>query len=114
MNELFNAIAHLCESGSRGLRPYLPLVALAITATLFALYGDGINKYVKDLVKDYHFLLRLLIFVLLVAFGYGALSLVIAHFLAQVMGMLNNLLLLPLTVLIFVLIGFLAEEKNQI
>ena len=114
MNELFPAIAHLSEAASRGMRPYLPQVALAITSTLLAIYGGDINKHVKELVKTCHFLLRLLVFVLVVAFGYGALNLLVSHYLAQLLGMINNFWLMPLTGLGFLLIGLLAEEKNQI
>lgn len=114
MNELFNAIVHVCEEASRGMRPYLPQIAIAISSTLLAIYGGAINGWVKDCVKPYHFLLRLLVFVLLVAFGYGVLNMLIAHFLGQLMGMFSNAVLMPITVFVFILIGLLAEENKHI
>lgn len=114
MNALFNAIANLCASASQGTRPYLTQVALAISSTLLAIYGGDINGWFKDLVKGYPFVLRVLAFVLLVAFGYGALGLAMAHFLAVLLGMLANVILAPVICLVFLLIGLLAEEKRHI
>ncbi len=114
MNELLTAIGHLFEAASRGLRPYLPQIALAISSTVLAIYGGGINKAVKDAVKSYPLLARLTVFVLLVTFGYGAVTLLVSHLLALLFGKLSNLLLMPLTVGAFLVLGYLAEEKNQI
>lgn len=114
MNELLTAIGHLFEAASRGMRPYLPQVALAITSTVLAIYGGDINKAVKDAVKSYPFIARLAVFVMLVAFGYGAINLLVSHWLAQLMGLFGNFWLMPITVTVFLLLGLLAEEKNQI
>lgn len=114
MNELLTAIGHLLEAASRGMRPYLPQIALAISSTVLAIYGGGINKAVKDSVNGYPFALRLLVFVLLVTFGYGAVTLLVSHLLALLIGKFSNLLLMPVTAGIFLVLGYLAEEKNQI
>ena len=101
-------------AASTALRPHLSQITLAFSATLLAIFGNDINGSVKDLVKDSPFPVRLLVFILLVAFGYGALTLAISHFLAYVLAGTDNLWLSPIVVAAFVLVGFLAEHKKHI
>ena len=95
-------------------RRYLEEIGFAFFATLLAVYGQDINRAVRTRIREYHFLLRTLIFVFLCAFGYGWLILVIAPQLAGLLK-LAPLRLLPLIVIIlFVLLGILAERKRKI
>jgi hypothetical protein len=114
MHGLFIAVAKLIAVASNALRPHLAQVALAVAATLLAIFGSDINGGIKGLVKDYHFLVRLAIFVFLVAFGYGAVSLAFAHVLTGLLGQIDDLYLAPLVALVFVLIGALAEHRRNI
>ena len=114
MHSLFIAVAKLIEAGSGAMRPHLANVALAISATLLAIFGSDINGGIKELIKNWHFLVRLAVFVLLVAFGYGALSLAFAHVLARLLGQIDDLYLAPVVVVTFILIGALAEHRRRI
>lgn len=98
----------------RQVRRYREEIGFAFFATLLAVYGQDINRSVRSRIREYHFLLRTLIFVFLCAFGYGWLILFIAPQLAGLLT-LAPLRLLPLIVVIlFVLLGILAERKRKI
>ena len=57
------------------LASYFNEMSLMLMATLLVVYGDIINKQVKRSLSGLHFILRSGLFVLLCAFGYGALTL---------------------------------------
>ena len=107
MNELLTSAAEL-------LRPYLHEISVAITAAILVLFGDHINGFVRDSVKNYNFLIRLTVFILIVTFGYGALSLFLGHVLSSLMYRIPKLYLCPVLILTFIIIGVIAEEKKHI
>lgn len=99
---------------SQWIQPYYTQVAMTIIATLLVVYGDVVNKHIKRALAPYHFVLRTLVFVLICAFGYGAFILFATPFVKQ------GILLLPATyqglvvVLVFLLLGYLAENRRYI
>ncbi len=95
-------------------QPHLPTIALAVVATLLVIFGDDINRFVRDSVRQLPFLLRVGIFVLLCAFGYGAATAFLAPLLAQLLGLLPALWLGLAVVCIFLLLGWLAERRHQV
>ena len=99
---------------SASLRPYLSQVAIALSVTLLAIFGNDINTGVKGMVNKYPFVVRVGVFVLLVAFGYGAASLLLSYVFARVLMQVDNRYLAALVVLAFILIGALAEHKGHI
>ena len=101
------------ETISGWMRPYLAQIAMAIVATLLVVYGSEVNRFVKKRVQRYPFLLRLLIFVLLCMVGYGLLLVAGSMGLAWLLSQVKNQALCIVVVLLFLVIGFLAERKNQ-
>jgi hypothetical protein len=101
-------------SASQSLCPYLYKIAMAITAACLVLFGDHVNGWIRDMVKSYNFFIRLTVFIIVVTFGYGALTLLLAKALEQVLIMIPALYLLPVLMLIFIIIGIIAEEKKHI
>ena len=101
-------------SASEIVRPYLYKIAMAITAAILVLFGEHINSIIRNMVKGYNFFVRLTVFIFVVAFGYGALTLAIAHLLARLLAQIPNLYLFLVLLLIFIAIGIIAEEKKQI
>jgi hypothetical protein len=99
---------------SQFMREYLREISGALVATFLALYGGYINEWVKSLMKNYHFLARFAVFVLLCAFGYGALSVYTAVFVKGLLRQFTDLWLAPVIILCFLAIGLLAEEKKKI
>jgi hypothetical protein len=79
-----------------------------------AIYGDFINRKMKNAIKDRPFLLRYASFIALCAFGYGFLTLFLAKFLAQSLREVPSQYFILAVVGCFVLLGILADRKNQI
>ncbi len=99
---------------SSHIRPWLLQIAVAMLATLLVIYGQSINRMVKRHISSWHFVLRVLVFMLLCAFGYGALLVFCAPWLARAFASLGSVWLSPVVLLAFVVIGLLAERRNQI
>ena len=99
---------------SQSIRPVLPHVSVAFTSTILAVFGSEINGLVKRLIRRRTFIIRVSAFVALVTFGYGALNLVIAHLVSQMLMGTDDLWLFPVVVSVFIAIGVLAESRKQI
>lgn len=100
--------------GAEKLSPYLGEISMAIVATILAIYGDFINRKIKNIIKDRPFLLRYASFIALCAFGYGFMTLFLAKFLSQSLRQIPSQYFVPSLVGCFVLLGILADRKNQI
>jgi hypothetical protein len=107
MDLLLDLIATL----SRWSRGHLDDIALAIMATLLVLFGPGINAWVKRSIGSFNFLLRTLLFVLLCVTGYGLAIIFLTPWLASGLDYFNNYTLAPVLLLIFFLIGVLADRS---
>ena len=89
-------------------------ISMAWIATILVVYGDTITQFVKKHTKQYHFPVRVMIFVLVSAFGYGVLTTVGTDVLSALIRKCNRELVIPVVVLMFVGIGILADRKDQI
>ena len=107
MDLLLDLIATL----SRWCRGHLYEIALAIMATLLVLFGPAINAWVQRSVGGLNFILRTLIFVLVCAVGYGLAMVFLTPWLAKGLGYFNNYTLSPVLLLMFFLIGVLADRN---
>ena len=108
MQMLFHAILYM----SAVIRDHIGQVALSFAATVLFLYGEQIHGVIKGLIKDLHFLLRLVILVLVCAFGYGTLAYALQKFFAAGLKDIDSLYLSPVVIGLFLLIGLLAERKK--
>jgi hypothetical protein len=104
----------ILELFSRWMREGLFGISMAIVATLLTIFGGDINKYIKSVCKKYVFPVRLIIFVLLCAVGYGLITVMAAKLLCNMLGGLNGKSLSPVVILIFITVGFIAERRNHI
>jgi len=114
IQHLMAGVAGMPVFVSGTMRPYLSQIAIAVSATLLAIFGSDINAAVKRVVREWPLVLRIVIFVLLVAFGYGAVTLMVSHFLAGMLMQLDDRYLSAVIVLAFVCIGALAEHKGHV
>ncbi len=96
---------------SRWSRGHLYDISLAIMATLFVLFGPGINAWVQRSISQFNFVLRTLLFVLVCVAGYGLAIIFLTPWLASGLGYFNNYTLAPVLLLIFFLIGVLADRQ---
>lgn len=94
--------------------PHLREVSLTAIASLLVIYGDTLNGLIKKQVRAFHFVVRTTIFVIVCAFGYGALTVFLSPLLAKQLVSVP-LYILPVVILsIFIVIGVLAERKKHI
>ncbi|MCU1718633.1 DUF3392 domain-containing protein [Pseudomonas sp. 5P_3.1_Bac2] len=96
---------------SRWSRSHLNDISLAIIASLLVLIGPAINAWVQRNTASLNFIFRTLIFVLLCAIGYGLLIVYATPYLAQALGYFNNFTLAPVLILVFCIIGILADRS---
>lgn len=94
--------------------PYYSEIALTIVATLLVVYGDVINKHIKRALNPYHFVVRTAVFVLICAFGYGLLIVWLSPLVKQVMMSIPVLYRGSVIVAVFMILGYLAENRRYI
>ena len=73
------------------LRSNIMYVTIGIVATTFAVFGVYILKALKSMTRKMNFLIRVLIYVFLYAFGIGILSALIVKFVSGRLGNLTRL-----------------------
>lgn len=96
------------------LRAHLGKVAMSLVATAVFLYGEELHGLVKKQIEGSPWLLRVLILILVCAFGYGTLTVGCSMLCQRLLGFLDNQYLSPVVVGLFLLIGILAERKKSI
>ncbi|OFI34422.1 hypothetical protein BFC17_18155 [Alteromonas lipolytica] len=96
------------------LASYFDEMSLMLMATLLVVYGDIINRQVKRSLSGLHFVIRSSLFVLLCAFGYGALTLYGAPFLQHIFQFVAYEYRGLAFVLAFFALGIAAERRRYI
>jgi hypothetical protein len=114
MRDALSTAASLPEMTSQALRPYLAQIAVTLAVTVLAVFGNDINSAVKRSVAKHPFPIRVGVFALLVAFGYGAATLLLSSLLARLLVIVDNRYLAVVLLTCFVLVGVLAELKGNI
>ncbi|MFD2165947.1 DUF3392 domain-containing protein [Thalassotalea euphylliae] len=95
-------------------RPYQSQCAMAIVATLLVLFGGEISKAIRQLIRHQHLMIRTFIFVLVCAFGYGALTIWLSKVLTQWIAIIPDVYLAPTVLSVFMLLGLYAQKQKQI
>lgn len=96
---------------SRWSRSHLSDISLAIMATLLVLFGPAINAWVQRRIGSLNFVFRTLLFVLICAVGYGLAMVFVTPWLAKGLGYFNNYTLAPVLLLVFFVIGMIADRS---
>ena len=96
---------------SRWSRSHLSDISLAIMATLLVLFGPAINAWVQQRIGSLNFVFRTLLFVLICAVGYGLAMVFVTPWLAKGLGCFNNYTLAPVLLLVFFVIGMIADRS---
>jgi len=105
--DIARSIAHL-------VRPYLQEVSFAMVASVVFIYGEDLNALLKKQIQPYHVLVRILIFIVVCAFGYGALTVFLAMALERVLDGMDSVSLVLLLLGFILAIGLMAERRKQI
>ncbi len=95
-------------------QPYIAEIALTLLATALVIFGDVINKHIKRMLSPYHFVIRTLVFVLICAFGYGVFIVYSTPLVKQGLMMVPYLYRGVVIVALFLLLGYLAENRRYI
>ncbi|HHG4458152.1 TPA: DUF3392 domain-containing protein [Pseudomonas aeruginosa] len=96
---------------SRWSRSHLSDISLAIMATLLVLFGPAINAWVQQRIGSLNFVFRTLLFVLICTVGYGLAMVFVTPWLAKGLGYFNNYTLAPVLLLVFFVIGMIADRS---
>jgi hypothetical protein len=96
------------------LRQHLHDIAIAMIATLLMTFGSDINRFIKGLIRKHHFIVRLAIFVLVCAIGYGLVTVFLADVLMIMLRSIPRQFLALSIVIIFIFLGLAAETRRQI
>lgn len=96
---------------SRWSRSHLSDISLAIMATLLVLFGPAINAWVQQRIGSLNFVFHTLLFVLICAVGYGLAMVFVTPWLAKGLGYFNNYTLAPVLLLVFFVIGMIADRS---
>ena len=89
-------------------------ICIAWVASLLVIYGVPIARVVKKTAKSWHFVFRILFFVIVCAFGYGWVTLFAAKQLSKQLSQLSSYWEIAVVLLAFIFLGCLAERKKQI
>lgn len=107
-------IAQYLVTPSAWVQAHLSTISAAITTTLLVIFGDDINRFVKNRIRGYHFVIRTATFILLCAVGYGMLSVAGAPAVARVLRYFGDRYLALAVAAAFVVMGVLAERKKYL
>jgi H+/Cl- antiporter ClcA len=96
------------------IREFSWIICLAWTSSLLVIYGDELVRFTKRIARTWHFIFRVLFFVVVCGFGFGALTIMLSRFIHSKMISLNNLPLILAVLAAYFLLGFLAEKNRVI
>lgn len=99
---------------SRLMRPFLAQIATAFVIAFLVVAGDSVNRVVRRKVSGFYFPFRVLAFILLCFFGYGAASTWAIPWISRFLSRLNPLYVSPLVLASFTVVGIMAERKKRI
>ena len=91
---------------------HMSQITTALTASLLVVFGDDINRFVKNRVRHRHFVVRTVTFVLVCAFGFGILAVFIAPGLGSLLRYFGDRYLVLVITGSFVGTGVIAERKK--
>src|SRR5690554_5295576 len=94
------------------MRPYTSQIAFALVATTLIIFGGAINAFVRNLVKSWNVVFRVLVFILLCAVGYGILASWLTGLLQGQLRGLPSLTYLVVVSGAFIMLGIVAVHSR--
>ena len=95
---------------SKWMRFNLRDISLAMMACALALFGSYMNARARNLIGHLNFALRILVLAGICAAAYGLSIIYLTPILTNALDQLNNYTLAPVLLMIFTLIGILADR----
>jgi len=93
-------------------KTHLAMISNVITTALLVIYGDAINRAVKNRFRNNNFLIRTIVFVLLCSVGYGLLTIWITPTVQRLLVAFGDQYLALVIVGSFMAIGVMAERRK--
>jgi hypothetical protein len=93
------------------IKPYILQVSFVVVTCGLVVAETYMHTAVKRLIRNYHFIIRVAIYVFMFAFVYGFLVTYLGPLLARMFVSFSDELLIGTLVVIFVLFGILIERK---
>ncbi|MGF1742968.1 DUF3392 domain-containing protein [Vibrio profundum] len=94
--------------------PYISEISTALIACTLILLGNEINGFIRRAMRNQHFIIRIVIFVLINAFGYGLVIVKITPYVAHGFRQLSPGVMLAIILLCFIVIGDWAQRNRHI
>lgn len=94
--------------------PYLSEISIALIACLLVMCGGEINALLRRVMRNQHFIVRTLVFILINAFGYGLIIIKASPYLTRTLSNLEQGMMFGIVVISFVVIGLWAQRNRQI
>ena len=102
------------ETITEWIRPHTKDIGMAQVATLLVIYGDSLNTMIKKSIAEFHVIMRFAIYVIICAFGYGALTVTASESYTHFLSDLRPEIFPFVVVGGFLFIAFLAQRVKHI
>lgn len=96
------------------LAPYLAEISMALIACWLVMLGGEVNALLRSLMRNQHFIIRTLVFIIVNAFGYGLLIVKASPYLTRTLANLERGLMFSIIMISFIVIGLWAQKNRQI
>lgn len=94
--------------------PYLNEISVALIACLLVMVGGEINAFLRRAMRNQHFIVRTLVFILINAFGYGLIIVKSSPYLTRTLQGLEKGIMVAILLTSFILIGLWAQKNRHI
>ena len=91
---------------------HMSQITTALTASILVIFGDDVIRIVKNQVRHRHFVVRMLTFILLCAFGFGMLAVFVAPGIGKLLRYFGDRYVVLAVVGAFVWVGMMAERRK--
>ncbi|MGO2332506.1 MAG: DUF3392 family protein [Pseudoalteromonas nigrifaciens] len=114
MANILNLLNSILVNTSQWLHGYLYNLSMLIMVCLVSLYANDIIKLTKGLVAQRHFIIRVICFVLITAFGFGFVVVWLSPLLIKALLFFGTKWLSVTLLAAFFILGTIADRKNQL
>ena len=88
-------------------------VAVAISVSILVIFGGGLNAFIKAKIQTFNRFIKWVVFTLVCVFVYGLLLNGFTWVIHELLEQLNSTFLAPVVVIIFLILGYVAEKNNK-
>ncbi|MCE0492679.1 DUF3392 domain-containing protein [Vibrio salinus] len=94
--------------------PYLREISTALVACILVMAGNEVNAFLRKVMRNQHFIVKTVVFIILNAFGYGFIIVKLSPYLARTLRELEKGMMVAILLTSFILIGLWAQKNRHI